>query len=805
MQVTTGRFWKCLLMMVLIVSTTDILAQQSSVTVIVVNDHNLAIPFATIRANVANDSLKSLQKITDSSGVATFQLTQGLQYILKVSSVGYAQTEKKVLVTGNNTFTVTPKAELKAVGAVTVTASKPIMRQEDDKTIVDPENLASSSTNAFEILEKVPGLYVDQDGNVYLSSTTPAKIYINGREQRMSTTDVATMLKSLPPNAILNIEILRTPSAKYDASGGGGIVNVILKKGVRIGLTGSVNTGFNQGVYGNQFAGLSLNNSSGKLNSYINVQFSRRNSYDQIKTDRLFAADSILKQDAYTHYPGNTFYVGGGFGYELNNKWAINYDGRISLNNSKNNTINGSDISKVSSKDVITSNLANVQTQAGSTSISQSISTKYKIDSTGSEWTNDLSFTANPNTSSQNFSTSFMIPNRSPSAGNGDVNTKFNFLSIASNVLYKLPLKLVIETGFKSTLIGFRNNAGYFKKVDGNSIVDNFRTAAFRYNENINSFYFQASKNIKGIVIKTGVRAENTNMEGTQLVPKDTSFNIHRTDLFPYVYVSRNLMTILGYELKGYLVYRRTISRPSYDLLNPFPRYIDPYLFETGNPALRPQFTQNYEANISVNERPIFALGVNDTKDIFTNVIYQADSSRSLAYRTYDNLGTNKETYFRILGAIPGKKYFVVAGAQYNHNFYNGLYESQPLSFKRGSWSVFTYQTLKITHTTQFTLNGFVRFNGQLQFYELSSFGTLNLSLNQQFMNKKLIISLSATDILFTNHNKFSLQQGTIHATGYREADTRRLGFNVRYNFGFRKKEESNIFNVESPDKPTNP
>ena len=144
-------------------------------------------------------------------------------------------------------------------------------------------------------------------------------------------------------------------------------------------------------------------------------------------------------------------------------------------------------------------------------------------------------------------------------------------------------------------------------------------------------------------------------------------------------------------------MYRRTISRPSYDLLNPFPRYIDPYLFETGNPALRPQFTQNYEANISVDERPIFAVGINDTKDIFTNVIYQADTSKSLAYRTYDNLGTNKETYFRIFGAIPpGKKYFIVAGAQYNHNFYQGLYENKPLSFKRGSWSVFTYQYVKI-------------------------------------------------------------------------------------------------------------
>lgn len=801
MQLFVQRYTITAIIFLLAGFTSRTYSQAKGVTVSVINNSRQPLPFATVKATPAYDTLTSIQKVTDSAGIAVFQFNTGSQFILSVSSVGYITAEKKIAVSGTNAFTIVLKSNATALQQVTVTAAKPIMRQEDDKTVVDPENLAATSTNAYEILEKTPGLFVDQDGNVYLSSTTPAKIYINGREQRMSTTDIATMLKSLPPNSILNIEILRTPSAKYDASGGGGIVNVVLKKGVRIGLTGSVNAGFNQGVYGNQFIGLNLNNSAGKFNSYLNVQYSQRHSYDQIKTDRLFAVDSILKQDAFTRYPANSFYTGLGFSYELSKKWEISYDGRLSLNKSENNTVNGSDITKISTGAVITSNVANVETRARSTSISQSVSVKYKIDSVGSEWTTDLSYTGNPNTSSQNFMTAFLAPQRSPSAGNGDAQTGFNFFTITSNDLFKLPKKFVVETGIKSTLVRFNNNADYFKLINGNLSIDNFRTAAFKYDENINSGYVQGSKNINGIIIKAGVRAENTNMEGNQIVPKDTSFNIHRTDLFPYVYLSRNLMTIMGYQLKAYLVYRRTISRPSYDLLNPFPRYVDQYLFETGNPALRPQFTKNYEANISVDERPIFALGVNDTRDIFTNVIYQSDSSKSLAYRTYDNLGTNKETYFRILGAIPGKKYFVVAGAQYNHNFYQGLYENKPLDFKRGSWSLFTYQTLRVSTTTQFTLNGFARFNGQLQFYELSSFGSLNFSVNQQFLKKKMMVSISANDILFTNNNHFTLTQGTVNAKGYREADTRRFGLNVRYNFGFKRKEENNIFNIESPEK----
>jgi hypothetical protein len=290
-------------------------------------------------------------------------------------------------------------------------------------------------------------------------------------------------------------------------------------------------------------------------------------------------------------------------------------------------------------------------------------------------------------------------------------------------------------------------------------------------------------------------------MRGRQFVPGDTSFSIHRTDLFPFVYLSKNLAKIAGYDLRAYLIYRRSIRRPSYDQLNPFRRYVDEFLTETGNPSLRPQFTDNYEANISVDERPILAFGINDTKDIFTNVVYQADTSQSQAYRTFDNLGKNKEMYFRALGALPpGKNYFFVAGAQYNHNHYEGIYENKPLAFKRGTWTFFTFHSLKLDKRSTATLNGFVRLKGQQQFYELSSFGALHASINRKFLKDKLIVTLSANDIFYTQKNDFTIRQGSVNALGTRFNDSRRIGINFRYNFGIRKKEENNDnFNAEPP------
>lgn len=777
-------------------------AQEINVTIKIINEKNDPVPAASVTILDRLDSLQNFKQVADSNGISIFRLSRGHQYAVQVSSVNYQSLEKGILLSGEQTrFTFTLESLPKTLSGVVVTSQRPLMRQEDDKTIVDPENLAATSTSGYEVIEKTPGLFVDQDGNIYINSLTPAAIYINGREMKMSTADIATMLKSLPPNSIERIEILKTPSAKYDASGTGGIVNVVLKKGVKLGLTGSVNAGWQQGKYGNAFAGFNLTNNSGRKTSYLNINYNRRNSFERIKTDRVYAPDSLLSQDASTKYPSGAYYAGFGISYQLSKKWELIYDGRVSLNDFNNKTDNRSIISLISNDQVATNNLAKVDNDGYSFLVTNGIVTKYKFDTLGSEWTNDVSYTYARNNADQSFITFFDEPPAQPIGGDGNSLAKRNFFAAQSDLKWKLKGNYTIETGLKTSWLGFNSVTGYFRQVNGTRSKDPARTNTFHYDENINSAYLQASKTIGDIVIKAGTRFENTNMTGRQLVPGDTSFSIHRTDAFPYIYLSKKVMTIAGFELRAYLVYRRTINRPVYEQLNPFPRYVDQYLTEVGNPALRPQFTQNYEANISVDERPILAVGINDTKDIFTNVIYQADSSRQQAYRTYDNLGKNKEWYLRGLGAIPpGGKYFFVVGGQYNHNMYRGLYENKPLRFNKGTWTFFTYHQLKLDKRSQVTAFGFIRMKGQQQFYELSSFGALNASINRQFLKQKLIVTLSANDIFLTNMNEFRINQGSVNASGFRRADTRRFGINLRYNFGIRKREErQDMFEVTAP------
>ncbi|MEI9945970.1 MAG: outer membrane beta-barrel family protein [Chitinophagaceae bacterium] len=775
-------------------------AQQSPVIIKIVNHKNEPVPAASVTVTDHLDSLQQFKQVADSNGLASFQLQKVRQYTISISSVNYQYFEKGFVFSGNQTrfnFTLEPLS--KTLAGVVVTSQRPLMRQEDDKTIVDPEALAATSTSAYEILEKTPGLFVDQDGNIYINSLSPSSIQINGRDMKMSTADVATMLKNLPPNSIAKIEIVKTPSAKYDASGTGGIVNVVLKKGVKLGMTGSINGGWQQGVYGNKFLGLNLNNNDGKKTSYLNLSFSRRNNFEQIKTDRLFAPDSLLSQDARTIYPSSTYYGAYGITWEAGKKWELTYDANLNFNDFKNRSTNDNSIRKISTAQLISNSLNKVTKDGNSLFLGTGLESKYKIDTLGSEWTNDIWYTHSINKTNQAFTTDNHTAGI-PAMGDGRGTNNRDYINLKSDLKLKMKKKFTLEAGIQSYFNFYHNVTNYFRETGGVRTKDNNRTNTFKYKENINSGYIQGSKTLgEDLVIKFGARVENTNMEGRQIIPGDTSFNIHRTDYFPYIYISRNIMKIAGFDLRAYLVYRRTISRPVYDQLNPFPRYVDQYLTEVGNPALRPQFTQNYEANVSIDERPIIAIGINNTKDIFTNVVYQADSSKEQAYRTYDNVGKNKEWYFRALGAIPpGKKYFFVLGVQYNHNLYNGLYENKPLSFDKGTWTFFTYHSLKLDKLSQMTLFGFMRLKGQQQFYELTSFGNLNASINRQFLNKKLIVTLSMNDIFYTNKNNFKINQGSVNASGFRRSDTRRAGINIRYNFGIRKKEETpDMFNIE--------
>lgn len=737
----------------------------------------------------------------DVNGVAVLKNIPDGMYNVVVSYIGYTPFRKTIAVNPQHrSFSFSLQENALSLGEVTISADRPFIRQEDDKMIVDPAPMIGISTNTLEIIEATPGIYVDYDAGIFLSATTPAVIYINGREQKLSNQDMMNLLRNLPPGSIERIEILRTPSTKYDAASSGGIVNVVLKKGLKIGRFGNINVGMNQGKYGNRTAGASFNNSGDKTTLYINAGFHRHDRLDEMNTVRSIAPDTTLNQQSETRQTSDDFFAGYGFTFDPNDKNSFSYDGRLNFGLRNSDVLNTSFFAEESGLH-LTESEDQVNTSGNRFSLSQDFGYRHKIDTLDSEWDTRLGFDFNQNQSDQEYHTAYTFPFDTIVSGIGKSPQQRVLLQLQSDLTYKLKNGIKTESGVKGSWQQYNSEATFFSIENNVQISDSGRSNTYTFNEGIFAAYTQASKTIwGGLILKAGCRLEYTYMNGKQKVPTDTSFIVKRADLFPYVYISRDLPTLLPniipIKLRTFLIYRRTIARPEYGQLNPSREYLDPFLYEAGNPDLKPQFTDNIEFNISFEDMPILAFGMNFTQDVFSSVVYEDEQQSGVAVMTYDNLGKNTEKYMRaMIGIPPGGKYFFALGTQYNLNDYNGFYEGEPLSYKRGSWRFFTFHSLKLARNTKFTVYGFMMVNGSRGFYELENFGSLNCGLSQTLMNQKMIITLNARDILGTMNIAFKLSQGSLPSYGERYRDSQRFGINIRYNFGLGKKEKQNGLN----------
>ncbi|RYD76833.1 MAG: TonB-dependent receptor, partial [Sphingobacteriales bacterium] len=366
--------------------------QQLKLTVVVKNNSKTNAPIGTAILYSLPDSVKTSTKtITDKQ---VFDVATNTNYLIRITATGFETIEENISVKEiNSTVEYSWNNKTTNLSDVVIVSKRPLLTQQDDKTIVDAEQLAASSTNAYEILEKTPGVIVDQDGNAYLNSTTPATIQINGREVKLSAADLASLLKSLPANSIVKVEILRTPSAKYDASSSGGIINVLLKKGIKLGTNGTVNAGFFQGKYNTKFGGFNINKGSGKLNTSLSYNYTDRDNFEEINSDRFSKRDtSLVKQKAYTRFPGNNHFMKLGLDYEVNKNWTIGYDGRSSINNGLSTAKNDIDIIAQGSGNITEQNRSLITNDSRSFFLSNDFYSKLKIDSLGSEWETEVSF-----------------------------------------------------------------------------------------------------------------------------------------------------------------------------------------------------------------------------------------------------------------------------------------------------------------------------------------------------------------------------------------------------------------------------
>ncbi|MEO5996101.1 MAG: outer membrane beta-barrel protein [Chitinophagaceae bacterium] len=514
--------------------------------------------------------------IADEMGAYSFDKIGYGIYLIKVEAVGYATAPgERIEINASNTSVLVKEISLqvasKTLNTVTVTGSRSLIENRIDKTIV---NVDASPTNAglsaLEVLEKSPGVTVDNNGNISLKGKQGVMILIDDKPAYLSGNDLTNYLKSLSSNQLDQIEIMTQPSARYDASGNSGIINIKTKKNRNVGLNGTVST---SAIFANYFKNtnsINFNWRSGKLNFYGNAGYSRWDDFEDLllnrssRVDKTMAFERYVEQHNYGRYSGRPQNIKAGIDWFASKKTIIGVAVNRNVEDDKFTSSSHSNIFDASHK-LAQYNVAQSETHNPWTNYGFNLNVEQKLDTSGSQITAGADYILF-RTKGRQYSYNYLYevddtPSEDPYLLQGYLPADIDIFSFKSD--YKKPFKnkITLEAGMKSNFVKSDNDAQYirYNTPDQKWEIDTSRSNHFIYKENINAAYINLQKQIKKWGLQVGLRGEQTIADGNQ-VSRNISFHKNYTKLFPTTYINYKLNDTNTVAIS----YGRRIERPGY-------------------------------------------------------------------------------------------------------------------------------------------------------------------------------------------------------------------------------------------------
>jgi hypothetical protein len=754
-----------------------------------------ALANASVSLRVAKDSSIVKLAVTDASGQYQFKNIKDGRYLTNATYVGYEAGYSAVFeVSGNGDINLTPVTIRKMSGNlknVTVTAQKPIIEVKADKTILNVENSINSvGSDALELLRKSPGVLVDKDDNISLAGKNGVKVFVDGKPSPLSGTDLAYYLKSLQSSQIEAIEIITNPSAKYEAEGNAGIINIRLKKNKSFGTNGTVNAGYSIGTYPKYNTGISLNHRDKKVNIFGNYNFNKNRNEGFMKIYRI-QLDTIFDQHSTMSFRNLSHNFKAGMDYFINNRSTIGImvNGNIAdphFSNQSSTTITyqptgivdrilKADNKSVSSRDNVNGNL-----------------NYHFADTSGHELNIDADY------GYYNIKSDQYQPNFYYDPTGLDLQNQFIYNMLAPTKIDIYSSKADYEQNFKKGRLGFGGKISYVKTTNdfarynvftNDKFLDTLRSNDFDYKENINAVYINYNRQYKGIMIQAGVRVENTNSEGISngfrriagdYISYDSTFKRNYTDFFPSAAITfnKNPKSQWGFS------YSRRIDRPAYQDLNPFEFKLDEYTYQKGNTQLTPQYTHSFSLTNTLNYKLTTRLSYSHVNDVFSQIIDTADKSKT--FITKKNLATQDIVSLNISMPWQKKWYSIFANINSYYSHYKANFgEGRTIDLDVYAVNVYAQQTFKVRKTTTLELSGFYSSPSIWQgTFKSGKIWSIDAGIQQTFLEGKITAKATVTDIFKTLRwsgvSNFAGQYMSVHGGN----ESRQLRLNFSYRFG---------------------
>lgn len=757
MKVNYARLITTLSLLILSFGSAD--AQKSAavgeISGKVLDEAKKAFPYATVSLLNAKDSVVVKGTMTTDNGTYVLNEVKEGSYLVAIYVVGYKKVFRGPLVvsaqnTVHNLGSVQLTMDSKQLKGVEVVKQKPLVERQIDKTVINVENsvLATGNT-ALEILQKSPGVTVDKDGKISLKGKQGVTVMLDGKPTYLSAEQLANLLRSTEGNAIQSIELITNPSAKYDAAGNSGIINIKLKKNQNYGTNGSVIAGAGYGRYYKANGGLTLNHREKKFNVFGNYNISRNKGFgstDIMRVNQNSAETTYFNQTADNDRLRTNSNYKGGLDYFINDNNTIGFafNGYNSNGDTEADvlTLIGAQPSSIDSS-VVAENPSKYKY----TGITYNLNYKGTLDTAGQEITVDADYSRYIGKQDNQFNNRYLLNNgqslKPDYIFRNATPSKTTIWAGKSDYTYPINKEMKLEVGLKASFVKTDNNYIFENFLNNSWSNDTSRSNQFLYDENINAAYANISRKFKTTSVQLGLRAEQTNSKGNSIT-EQRIVNRHYFDLFPSVFVNQELSK--NHEMG--VSYSRRIDRPDYGSLNPFVYYLDLYSYRFGNPFLKPQYTNAFELSYSFKKTLNVTLGYSHTSDVISDVLL-TDTAKKTIFISNENLATQDSYNLNISYPVAITKWWSTS------NNFNGFYNKfrtpnllgVPFESGKLAFNFNTNQTIKLGGNTTFEMSGYYQSRQAWGTLIIAPQYAVDLGLSQNFMDKKLNLKFAANDV----------------------------------------------------------
>lgn len=738
------------------------------------------IPYVTVV--LVSKSSENVLVGTNSDGEGNFSLSSdSLDAYIRISFFSYDEKRVDLPNTndGNvaNLGTISLSMAAQEIGGVEVSAEKSSMEFKLDKRVFNVgKDISSTGMGAMEVLNNVPSVSVDIEGNIKLRGNSGVQILINGKPSVLSD-DPANALGTITADMIESIEVITNPSAKYDAGGTSGILNIILKKDEKKGFNGSVSV--NTGWPHNHSIGGSINYRAKKVNLFTQFGAGYRSlpRYNENENRDLLSGSAVLSD---------------GIAYRNENFYNITLGSDFYLNKYNTITLSGNFAYEIEQQPsetniAIYDSLGQLESSYLRGETTSALNPKYQYDlQYKKEFKNNKEHTLQMSalgryfgkTQSSDFTNTEIVGTQT--YRNQKTETSFYQFSQTVQLDYVNPLskKWTLESGAMYEINDVGNDYAVYDEEATGYVIDSSFTNNFEYNQKVLGVYSTGAYETDKWGLKLGLRVENTDLT-TVLTTTNEVNNQNFTNLFPTVHTSYKFSN--KFQLQG--GYSRRIFRPRLWDLNPFFNIRNNYNIWTGNPKLLPEYADSYELT-SIFYWKKFMLNTSlyylYTTNVKERITYFQDD---ISISSPENIGVNHK-----VGVEANWKYTVTkwfsANGDFNYGYFNrlGEFESQNFDFEGDQWSARAMTKFK-WNDWDLELTGNYESSVKTIQGKVSGFASADLGLRRKLWKGKGVVNLAVRDIFASRIRETIIDQSSYYLYSFSQRG-RFITLGFSYSFG---------------------